>query len=91
MKYVDSFAWIANWLCMVMLFIGLVMLSQSIATLQTDTVENWEAARNERHVLRGQINLLAETLKVSPKDVLPHVLKIEEMLAGRCIGDVAGN
>jgi hypothetical protein len=80
----DSFAWIANWACMIMLFGGLAMLSHAIAELQTSAVKNWEQARNERHVLKGQIDILAESLKISPKDVPPHVVKVEQMLESRC-------
>jgi hypothetical protein len=85
----NASAWIINWICLVMLFIGLVMLSHSIAVLQANTVENWAQSRNERHILRGQVDILAESLKVSPRDVLPHVLKIEQILDKGCRSQVA--
>jgi hypothetical protein len=80
----NATAWIINWICVMMLFIGLVMLSHSIDALQVSATENWEHARNERYVLKSQINILADALSVSPKDVLPHVIKIEQMLHGKC-------
>jgi hypothetical protein len=85
----NASAWIINWICLVMLFIGLVMLSHSVAALQGSVVWNWEAARNERYVLKGQIDILANNLKVSPRDVLPHVLKIEQILDKGCRSQVA--
>jgi hypothetical protein len=79
-----EFAWIANWICLVVLFGGLVMMSRSIAGLQTAAMASWEQARNERYVLKSQIAILADALQVTPRDVLPHVVKIEQMLDSGC-------
>jgi hypothetical protein len=85
----NASAWIVNWICLVVLFIGMVLMSHSISELQTAVVSNWERSRNERYVLKGQIDILSETLKVSPRDVLPHVLKIEQILDRGCKSQVA--
>jgi hypothetical protein len=87
----NATAWIVNWCCVVMLFAGMVVMSHSIDVLQADAIKAWSEAREERRLVKAEVSVLAAALKVSTKDVLPHVLKIEEMLLTRRCGEVAGN
>jgi hypothetical protein len=74
---INATAWIVNWCCVVMLFAGMVVMSHSIDMLQAE-------ARDERKLIRAEVSVLAAALKVRPEDVLPHVLKIEEIIQAKC-------
>jgi hypothetical protein len=70
-------AWVVNWICLATLFGGIVVMSHSIDMLQAD-------ARNERKLVKAEVSVLAAALKVRPEHVLPHVLKIEEIIQAKC-------
>jgi hypothetical protein len=86
----NATAWIVNWCCVVMLFAGMVVMSHSIDMLQADAIKAWSEAREERRLVKAEVSMLAAALKVRPEHVLPHMLKIEDLLTRRC-GEVAGN
>lgn len=78
-------AWIVNWICVIMLFFGLITVGKKLSDMDNDGTGGLAKVKQEL-IEQGaardvQIQFLTDRLAdVAPKDVLPHVLKIEEMV-----------
>jgi hypothetical protein len=78
-------AWIVNWICVALIFCGLIMLGNTLRDVSGEQVRTLKTLQVEGVRRDAEIEALRRTLEVSsPKDVLPHVLKIEQMMASEC-------
>jgi hypothetical protein len=83
---VNATAWIVNWIVLSVLFIGLIMLGNEIRWNTQMRHEQIEVLAKLNGEQDAHLKRLAAALEVSPKHVLPHVVKIEKMLEGKCGG-----
>jgi hypothetical protein len=79
-------AWIVNWIVLIVLFGGLVMLGHEIRYNAESRMKQVDALMKLNNQQDAQLKRLSEALAATPKHVLPHVLKIEEMLQTGCGG-----
>jgi hypothetical protein len=76
-RSIDAAAWFVNWVCVVMIFLGLVMLGH-------DMRENSAMRAKQMRVLEAHMDKLIKDMAVRPSDVLPHVLRVEKLITEGC-------
>ena len=67
---IDRAAWAINWICVAMMFAGLVLVSQQIAAVRAEQHVVWRESAQDRADLRAEIM----ALKAIPPKVLEQVL-----------------
>jgi hypothetical protein len=81
---INAGAWIVNWICVVIVFLGLVMLSHDMRTMSALRNEQIQQLIDMNEAQESAIKRLVRDMDVRPKDVLPHVLAIERILTNGC-------
>jgi hypothetical protein len=78
---VNILGWVVNWLCMIMLFFGLVILGRNLSTETQRAKLADERSSQQRTLLQEAVLDLKKKLdQTSPTDVMKEVLEIKRML-----------
>ena len=78
---VNVLGWVVNWLCMVMLFFGLVILGKNLSNETQRATEADQKSYQQRMLLQEAVLDLKKKLdQTSPTDVMREVLEIKRLL-----------